>query len=51
MNLSTVLIGLVVLGIFAAIVAGEVKKRKSGGCGCGCGCCPNAGACGKKEER
>ena len=45
MNLSTILIGLVVLGVFVAIVANEVKKRKRGGCGgsCGCGCsgCPH----------
>ena len=45
MNLSTILIGLVVLGVFVAIVANEVKKRKRDGCGgnCGCGCsgCPH----------
>lgn len=47
MNLPTILVGLVILAVFAAIVAGEVKKRKSGkgGCGCGCGHCPSAGAC------
>lgn len=46
MNLSTLLIGLVVLAVFAAIVASEVKKRRNGGCGCSCGCgcsgCANA---------
>lgn len=43
MNLSTVIIGLAVLAVFAAIVAGQVKKRRSGrGCSCGCGGCPNA---------
>ncbi len=46
MNLPTVLIGLVVLAVFAAIVAGEVKKRRAGGgCGCGCANCPNSGLC------
>lgn len=49
MNLSTVLIGLAVLAVFAAIVAGEVKKRKSGGCSCGCGGCPNASVCGRSS--
>lgn len=46
MNLSTALIGLAVLAVFAAIVAGEVKKRRRGGCGCGCCGCPNVSACG-----
>lgn len=48
MNLSTALIGLAVLAVFAAIVAGEIKKRRSGcgGCSCACGGCPNASGCG-----
>jgi len=46
MNLPTILIGLAVLAVFAAIVAGEVRKRKrGGGCGCGCSGCPNSSAC------
>lgn len=45
MNLSTLVIGLAVLAVFAAIVASEVKKRKNGGCGRGC--CPNASGCGR----
>lgn len=50
MNLSTALIALVILAVFAAIVVSEVKKRKNGGCGCSCGCgcggCSNTAACG-----
>ncbi len=47
MNLPTLLIGLVILAVFAAIVVSEVKKRRNGkgGCGCGCDHCPSAGAC------
>jgi len=46
MNLPTILILLAVLGVFVAIVAGEVKKRKKGGgCGCGCSGCPNSSLC------
>lgn len=46
MNLPTILIGLAVLAVFVAIVAGEAARRKKGGgCGCGCSGCPNAGAC------
>lgn len=52
MNLSTALIGLVVLAVFAAIVVNEVKKRKNGGGGCSCGCggCSNAAACGQAAK-
>jgi hypothetical protein len=44
-NLATILVGLVVLGIVAAIVVVMIKKKKSGkmiGCGCSCGSCPHA---------
>lgn len=52
MNLSTALIGLAVLAVFAAIVVGEIKKRRSGcgRCSCGCGGCPNASACGHSPD-
>lgn len=42
MNFSTILIGLAVLGVFATIVANEVKKRRRGGCG---GCCGSCAGC------
>ena len=44
-NLATILVGLTVLGIVAAIVAVMVKKKKNGkmiGCGCSCTSCPHA---------
>lgn len=56
MNLPTILIAAVILAVFVAIVAGEIKKRKrGGGCGCGCGCgcsgCPGAGLCHPDPEK
>lgn len=47
MNLPTILIAALVAAVFAAIVAGGVRRRKKGGTGCACGCagCPNAGLC------
>lgn len=46
-NLSTVLVGLVVLGIFVAIVARGIRNRKNGkgGCSCGCDQCPGHDLC------
>ena len=52
MNLPTILIGLAVLAVFAAIVAnGAARRRKGGGCGCGCSGCPSAGACHPEQPR
>lgn len=46
MNLPTVIIGLLIFGLFIAIVIGEVRgRRKGGGCGCSCQGCPSAGVC------
>lgn len=46
MNLPTVIIALIVLGIFMSIVvAGFQKRKRGGGCGCGCAGCPSAGLC------
>ena len=44
-NLSTLLVGLVVLAIFVAIVARGIYNRKQGkgGCACGCSQCPGGG--------
>lgn len=46
MNVPTILTGLVVLAVFAAIIFSQVRKKKQGdGCGCGCSGCPGAGLC------
>ncbi len=46
MNVPTILVGLAVLAVLAAILVGQVrKKKKGGGCGCGCSGCPSAGLC------
>ncbi|MDR1156903.1 MAG: FeoB-associated Cys-rich membrane protein [Oscillospiraceae bacterium] len=38
-NLGTILVGLVVLGILAAIVAKLIRDKRKGKCvGCDCGC-------------
>lgn len=46
-NLATVLVGLVVLGVFVAILAWGVHNRKKGkgGCSCGCDQCPSHSLC------
>ena len=47
----TLLVGLVLIGVVAAIVAVLVRDRKKGKCSCGCNCqsCAMAGACHKKQ--
>ncbi len=37
-NLSTIIVGLAVLGIVAAVIVNMVKKKKKSGSTCGCGC-------------
>jgi len=44
-GISTLIVGLIVAGIFAAIVISEIKKKKSGKGGCSCGC----SGCGMSE--
>ncbi len=46
-NLSTVLVGLVVLAAFVAVIARGVHNRKlgKGGCSCGCDQCPGHDVC------
>ncbi|MDE6107222.1 MAG: FeoB-associated Cys-rich membrane protein [Oscillospiraceae bacterium] len=46
-NLSTILVGLVVFGVFGAIVVREFHRHKQGkgSCSCGCGSCPGHGLC------
>lgn len=52
-NGGSVAVGVVVLAVIAAIVAGMIKNRKKGKstCGCGCASCALAGQChaNKKE--
>ena len=51
MNLSTLIVGLIVAAVFAAIVANEIKKRKEGKGGCSCGCknCGSSSVCHPKR--
>lgn len=53
MNLPTVLIGLAVLAVFAAIVlrAATNRRRGRGGCSCGCDSCPGKGLCHLNPEK
>lgn len=52
-NGGSVAVGVVVLAVIAAIVAGMIRNRKKGkpSCGCGCAGCALAGQChaNKKE--
>ena len=52
-NGGSVAVGVVVLAVIAAIVAGMIKNRKKGKstCGCGCASCALSGQChaNKKE--
>lgn len=47
-NFSTVVVGLIVAGIVAAIIIKMFRDRKKGRTGCSCGCenCPRSSACG-----
>ena len=48
MNFQSILIALIVFGVFAAIVGKRIwnkKHHKGGGCGCGCSSCPSSGLC------
>lgn len=47
---STILVGIVLAGIVALIIAKMIRNRKKGKRSCGCGCenCPSAGMCHKK---
>lgn len=52
-NLPTILLGLAVLAVFVAIVAGGIRKRRRGehSCSCGgsCGGCACSGMCHPKK--
>ena len=51
-NLSTIIIGLIILAVVVGIVVKMIKDKKNGktACNCGCGCenCPSAGICHEK---
>lgn len=51
-NLSTIIIGLIILAVVAGIVVKMIRDKKKGktSCNCGCGCenCPSAGICHEK---
>lgn len=55
MNLPTILIGLIVLGVFVTIVGTSIRNHKNGkgGCSCGdsCGGCACAGMCHPEEKK
>ena len=47
-NIGTIVIGLIVAGVLAAVVVKISRDRRKGkraGCGCGCSNCPGAGGC------
>lgn len=48
-NLATIIIGLILFVIIAAIVIKLIKDRRNGKSSCGCGCenCPSSGMCHK----
>lgn len=50
MNLSTMLVGSVVLLIVASVIFKMVKDKKKGKSSCGCKCanCPSSGMCHSK---
>ncbi|HHU06029.1 MAG TPA: FeoB-associated Cys-rich membrane protein [Clostridiales bacterium] len=51
-NLSTIIVGLIVLAIVAAVVIKLVRDKinHKSSCGCGCAGCPSAGICGSKPN-
>ena len=52
-NLSTIIVGLVVFAIVAAVVVKLVRDKinHKSSCGCGCSGCPSAGSCGVKPKK
>ena len=50
-NLSTVLVGLFVFGVFGAILVREWRRHRQGkgGCSCGCESCPGHELCHPKK--
>lgn len=50
-NLPTIIVGLVVFGVFAAVVVKLIKDKKNHKSSCSCGCegCPSASICHKEK--
>lgn len=50
-NFGTILVGLIILAVVAAVVRGMVNDRKKGKSSCSCGCagCPHSGSCHPKN--
>ncbi len=53
MNLPTILIGILVAAVCAAILARGIYNRRhgKGGCSCGCGGCPHSGHCHPEKKQ
>nr|WP_317412514.1 FeoB-associated Cys-rich membrane protein [uncultured Solibaculum sp.] len=51
-NLSTILIGVILLAIVILVVVKLMRDRKKGKSSCGCGCsnCPNSSICHKGKS-
>lgn len=45
--IATIILGGIILGFTALVIAKQIKKAKSGESGCGCGCsgCSSASSC------
>lgn len=50
-NLGTIVVGLAVLAVLAAVVIVMIRNKKKGKSSCGCGCsnCPMGGSCKKSQ--
>jgi len=46
-NLSTIIIGLILLAVVVLIIISMIKKKQKGGSSCSCGCadCPYGSSC------
>lgn len=51
-NLGTIVVVLILIGVFTWIAVTLIRDKKSGkgGCGCGCESCALHGKCGKAEK-
>ena len=50
-NIGSILVGAMLLGLVALLIASSIKsKKKGGGCGCGCSECSLKGVCHKDES-
>ncbi|MGN0459791.1 MAG: FeoB-associated Cys-rich membrane protein [Ruminococcus sp.] len=51
-NISTIIVGMIVLAVIIAIVIRMIKNKKRGKTSCNCGCsgCPMGDSCHKEEK-